>query len=78
MATEKEIVTEAVKQLRSTSSESQQKLILGNAVSKLRGNGLTSNRIIDMFDVEIKEQDNSVMMSNNATYLALLSQILKG
>tara|TARA_R110002124_G_scaffold76682_1_gene205353 strand:+ start:695 stop:934 length:240 start_codon:yes stop_codon:yes gene_type:complete len=69
---------EIVKEVRQSDWDFQKKRILEKAVKEFKDEGLSNSEIQKLFEnVLIKEQDNSRMISNNADYLELLSDILK-
>jgi len=71
-------VLEIVKEVRNSDWNYERKQILEKAVKEFQSQGLTKSEIQELFEnVLIKEQDNSRMISNNADYLELLSEILK-
>lgn len=68
---------ETIKEVRATSWNFEKKDILRKAVKELRNEGLSDAEIKKLFEnVLIKEQDNSMMISNNSDYLDLLNDIL--
>jgi hypothetical protein len=68
---------EAIKEVRTTSWNFEKKDILKKVVKEFRDEGLSDAEIKKLFEnVLIKEQDNSVMISNNSDYLDLLNDIL--
>ena len=68
---------EIVKKVRSTSWNFEKKEILEKAVKEFRKEGLSDKEIKDLFsNTIIKEQDNSMMLTNNSDYLSLLNEIL--
>jgi hypothetical protein len=70
---------EIVKEVRQSDWNFEKKQILEKAVKEFKAEGLSNSEIQKLFEnVLIKEQDNSRMISNNADYLELLSDILNG
>ncbi|MDQ8015154.1 MAG: hypothetical protein REI96_22095 [Flavobacterium nitrogenifigens] len=70
-------VLEIKEQLKKLTYNLEKKELLEKAVKELKTRGLSSNEIKELFKiVELKEQDNSLMVSNNARYLELLEEIL--
>lgn len=77
MNTDQNYVLEIKEQLDKTSWNFERKEILQKAVRELKSKGYSNSQIKELFKtISLKEQDNSLMISNNARYLELLDEIL--
>ena len=70
-------VLEILKEINKSDWNFERKELFRKAIKHFRQKGYSNRKIRELFEtIELKEQDNSQMISNNNRYLNLLNELL--